>query len=351
MAVEKSILVTRAQPGLGDIFGSSVAMRAAHEKYSPLGFRVFGSFGLPIWRELFEDQTICDGILECDWCRMNPDVVKQRFVHHFSLDGPERMHEQDTQWNIQRPRVETWCMSVDHVPSDMRPRWKPRPDEREWAVQYLASRGLVPGEFAVLHFAPDLGMPHKWYPKTVALATGLSEKIPVLVLHKFGPASRRTNQDQFSCVDMQIVQSREWEKLREHEHDRLRVECNLNLRQLGAVLGLAYLGIGPDSSILHFAAAVDLRFIGIFGATSGSITCRPYGSKSLHVQAPISPTWLCHDTAPCSAVRERNFWCHSNPQSMAECLGWLAVDTILEIASKNIGAGESRERADQTSRP
>lgn len=308
------ILVTRAQPGVGDVLCATVAMRAAREKYGPLGFKVYGAVGRTVWRDWLADQDICDGIIGCEWCRMGMERIRARFTHHFSLDFPEAAYEKETRWNIQRPRVETWCLSVDARPGDMRPRWKPTGQETEWAREYLWGRDLAPKDVVILQWSSASGMFHKIYRHRLKLAMLLAEQYPVLVLHHF---ERNDPPDP------------DWDRLMELQHSRLRAECGLSLRQVGAILSLARFGVGPDSALLHFATAVDLPWLGIFGPTSGEVTCRHYGSRSRYIQAPIDRNWLCAKTNPCYGVSERNFACYLTPQLGGDCLGQLQPETIV----------------------
>lgn len=323
MSIDKSkqILVTRAAGGVGDVLCSTVAMRSAKEKYGPLGFKVYGAVGRTVWRDWLVDQDICDGILECEWCRMNPEAIREKFIHHYSLDGPEENYQKETRWNIQRPRVETWCLSCDCRPTDMRPRWKPTAEETAWASEYLWGRDLAPKDVVVLQWSPASGMFFKIYRHRLKLAMLLAEQYPVLVLHRFEP-NDPPDQD--------------WEKLMELQHPRLRPECSLSLRQVGAVLSLARFGVGPDSSLLHFAAAVDLPWLGIFGPTSGEVICRHYPLAKF-IQARIDPNWICAKTSPCNGVNERNFWCHDvTPSLGGDCLGQLQPETIVAECAKLI---------------
>jgi len=78
-----------------------------------------------------------------------------------------------------------------------------------------------------------------------------------------------------------------------------------SLRQLLAVLARARLAFGPDSGALHLAAALGVRVVSLWGATS-ALRSAPFGSERWTVAgaAPCSPCFLtrCPIGRPCMAA-------------------------------------------------
>ncbi|MGH7895166.1 MAG: glycosyltransferase family 9 protein [Candidatus Binatia bacterium] len=78
-----------------------------------------------------------------------------------------------------------------------------------------------------------------------------------------------------------------------------------SLRQLLAVLARVQLAFGPDSGALHLAAALGVRVVSLWGATS-ALRSAPFGSERWTVAgaAPCSPCFLtrCPIGRPCMAA-------------------------------------------------
>ena len=68
-----------------------------------------------------------------------------------------------------------------------------------------------------------------------------------------------------------------------------------SLRQLAAILASSRVAFGPDSGALHLAAALGIRVVSLWGATS-AMRSTPWGSERWAVQgrAACSPCFLAH---------------------------------------------------------
>lgn len=316
---KERILLSRRAGGLGDVICASVAMRAAREKHGgPDGeFTVCATYGLRRWVELFQDQNIVDEWASHEVARASDESIDAQFTFHFSLDGPEWKKMTSTNWAPQN-RIDTWLSSIDCEPSDRCPHWTPRPDEIEWARQYatLKFRGLAPdlqgAPLVIIQALPARGMPWKRWPYMPELAAKLATDHRVLVLHDEVLMEYRTLESVCGVV----------------------FDSGLDLRQLGSVLSLADLVIAPDSAFVHFAAAVGVKCLGLFGGTDGATTIHNYGPKSRYLQAPIDQNWLCAKTAPCAGMSSRAFWCigEQHPNYLGECMKNLAVETVYDAA-------------------
>ena len=93
------------------------------------------------------------------------------------------------------------------------------------------------------------------------------------------------------------------------------------VRQLLAVLARARLAFGPDSGALHLAAALGVRVVSLWGATS-ALRSAPFGSEAFTVsgRTPCSPCFLTH----CPIGRE--------------CMRTIAVDEVVALATQALSA-------------
>jgi len=311
MKVRDRVLVIRRLGGLGDQICATIAVRAAMEKYGA-EFDVHAVVGRRHWQQLFVDQKYCTSYLDSAVARQSVESLNDQFAYVADLDGPEYRRANRTQWAPQN-RTETWCSAVDHMPADLCPHWRPRPDESEWARQYVTMQfgnrasDLHGAPLIIIQALPDPGMPWKRWPYMPQLAIRLVSDYRVLVLH-----------------DRPLAEYA--------ETPGFVFECGLDLRQLGSVLSLAGLVIAPDSAFIHFAAAVDVPCLGIFGGTSGAVTCAHY-SRARWLQAPIDPDWKCAAKAPCAGMAVRDFWCSSRPDfnSMAACMERVSIEKVITL--------------------
>ena len=93
------------------------------------------------------------------------------------------------------------------------------------------------------------------------------------------------------------------------------------VRELLAVLARSGLAFGPDSGALHLAAALGVRVVSLWGATS-ALRSAPFGSEALTAsgRTPCSPCFLTH----CPIGRE--------------CMRTIAVDEVVALATRALAA-------------
>lgn len=308
------LLIVRRAGGLGDVICCATVFRACTERYGQEGYEVHGCFGLRRWRELWEDQNIVHKFVSHELARASQESLDAQYDYVMDLDGPEWKRMTSTNWAPMN-RTEVWCDSIDYRPADLCPHWTARPDETEWAKQFttMKFRGraadLQGTPLVIIQPLPARGMPWKRWPYMPELAAKLAETHRVLVLHD-EPLSEYVNMP------------------------GIVFECGLDLRQLGSVLSLADLVIAPDSMFVHFAAAVGVNCLSLYGGTDGATTIRNYGPKARYLQASIDQNWLCAKTAPCAGMDKRNFWCigEQHPNYLGECMKNLAVETVYDAA-------------------
>lgn len=93
------------------------------------------------------------------------------------------------------------------------------------------------------------------------------------------------------------------------------------LRELLAILARARLAFGPDSGALHLAAALGVRVVSLWGATS-ALRSAPFGSER----------WVVTGVAPCSPC-----FLTSCPIGRV-CMGTIAVDRVADLAAQALAA-------------
>lgn len=112
---------------------------------------------------------------------------------------------------------------------------------------------------------------------------------------------------------------REQERLRQvtagQPPERLLAFEGLPLPRLAALLERCALHVGPDSGVLHLAAALDRATVGLFREYPGADEWRPRGPRHLQL------------TVPCPCVGQHPAPCEA--QSTAACLATLAPSTVL----------------------
>jgi len=91
-----------------------------------------------------------------------------------------------------------------------------------------------------------------------------------------------------------------------------------SLRQLVALLERADLVVANDSGPMHIAAALGRPLVAIFGPTN-PIRTGPYGRPDTVLRLDI----------PCSP-------CYSRQCSHQSCLQWLTIDSVLDLAAKQM---------------
>lgn len=308
MIQKPAILVRRAEPGLGDQIGSTIAVRAAAERYEPIGYTVYASTGLQRWRELFQDQSYCSGgYVSCDLARVSADSLDQ-FDHVFTLDGIDEQMLNRAGWDPAVSKLDIWCGVVDARPENMCPRWRPTEEERAWAAEQFQS------PYVVIAWRCSDSMAWKNYHCWDAVAVALAKKLPIYIVDDKPPDNR-----------LKAL-------LAEHTASPIILRNDLSLRQLGALLSRASLVLAPDSALVHFAAAVDVPCLGVFGGTSGQSTMK-FHRKGRWIQGGIDPGWNCAGHAPCGGMGIRGYWCGSIvPREMAGCMEKIQPQAVVSAA-------------------
>ena len=121
------------------------------------------------------------------------------------------------------------------------------------------------------------------------------------------------------------------------------VPCvGLDLPELGGVIGRLTAMVATDSGLMHYALALGIPTVGIFGPTDGALTMRAYSGHAawVSVQAQVNPHWGCH--APCYYSRPHNgYFCEGQKNSprMGACLRHLGADAVFEAFRQVLRGG------------
>ncbi len=182
----------------------------------------------------------------------------------------------------------------------------------ERTQELLASQGLAPGAFVVMH--PGAGWRFKcWTPRGYArVLEALEDEWGLKVVL----TGTRAAHEQELLVAI----------LRE---SRLKTPINLagrlTLKELGALIRRARFFFGVDSAPMHLAAAVDTPAVALFGP-SGAFNWRPWGESHLVVQKD----WQC---VPCGRDG-----CEGG--KISRCLEEIEPEEVLEAMARHFGRGD-----------
>jgi len=316
---DHNIIIKRLIGGLGDCICSSVAARAAKERYTGANivFAVW-DYALPLLSDQLDDimvvspdQSIYGNRLE----NLKPSDLKidgESWSMEFDLEGPEHREAKRSHYDIRESRTVTWCKSVDNIPSDLRPRWKPKSKERqEFIGEWLRNCGLEPFQYIIVQWSSAIG--EKYWPgikSFVEIMRDRGHKILIVHYNYIPDLSIQEKRDSHGV----IIQEARPVWVSHHQG-----EPKLPLRCLAMFIELAALAVGPDSSVTHLSAATDTPFLGIFGPTSPEVILKHYPLASWMPHPDMSGQ-LCEHTFPCWGVAVRNYWCAHRQSKVSWCI-------------------------------
>ena len=177
-----------------------------------------------------------------------------------------------------------------------------------WVTKKLASLGLRPGEFVVLH--PGAGWRFKcWTPAGYARVIEYVQEVlglPVLLT-----ASRAPH-------EQELIQ----EILTECRQSPINLAGQLTLKELGALIAKARFFFGADSAPMHLAAAVNTPAVALFGP-SGAFNWGPWGEGHLVIQKEM-------ECVPCGRDG-----CEGS--KVSRCLLELSPEEVMEKLERFLG--------------
>jgi len=286
------ILVTRGGGGIGDLLMMTPGIRALRgmNPKSEIVFAVPGNL-VPLLAGN-PHCTVVDIAIE--------DLDVRDFDAWYNLsDCPAFRHESRTAPKVTQSRIELFAegMGVESsalTGSGRRPVYVVSDDEREFARRFLSQRGA--GPFVAIQFQAADG--YRDYPHLKSVVKSLAEQCDVLV---FGDKP-------FSGF----------------EYDRVTRVHSLELRRAFAVVSQCDVVLAPDSSFVHFAGALDLPCVALFGPTDARMRTQDYprcitlDASDVH---PCMPCWR-DDSTKCAVTEGRRSQCMADvdPRTVVQTL-------------------------------
>lgn len=289
---KRPILVTRAMGGIGDILMMTPGLKALHRKYPDreIHFAVPKAF-----------HTLLDH---------NPDVVlkdindgvlyhEDYFALYNLTECPASRVESATLPNVRQNRIDIFsaAMGISKKLQDgvgRRPVYTVAEDEKTWAENFFAERGLVPEQcIAVQPYAEDA---YRNYPHMAELILRLADMRPVLAFHSM--------------------------PLRGLDHPQIFAIDRYPLRQSVALLALCKMLIAVDSSFVHIAAALNKKIVALFGPIDGVVRTKHYPDCTVvhgYMEASCNICW-----------RNQGIMCGKTRTIQSRCLYFIHMKTLLK---------------------
>ncbi len=206
--------------------------------------------------------------------------------------------------DLARPHFSsTWLRLLEHVgktPVTRVAHLRLKPEEHEWASNYLKDLGIGPDEFIVAINPGARSAVRQWGEERFqAVANRLAANFPVRIIWFRDPGQQATP-----------------------AQDGNFTEVSLPLRKFMAVLNRCQLSICNDSGPMHLSAALDVPVVGIFG--------------------PGEPLWWAPLGDGHRVVIRSEFWCRPCFDycifDQPHCLRLVSVESVYDAA-----AGKLRE--------
>ncbi len=287
------VLVTRAMGGLGDVLMMTPGLQALSRR-SP---RVEIDFAIP-----HSFHGLLEGLQGVRLLDINADPIDvthyQRWVN--LTDCPAGRVEAHEFPNVRHNRIEIFSRAMGVSwrrlvrGGGLLPFYRVTPEEQAWATQMLAA--INPRGLPIIGVQPFAADSYRNWPHMEPLVARLAERALVLVFHQEDPAG--------------------------FEGDNV-VKVVRPLRQSVALLAQCQRLVVPDSSFLHFSAALGIPAVAIFGAISGRVRTRDY--PNVRLLAPAKSEFPCY---PC--WRHEHKPCHLTNGRESICLRSISVERVIE---------------------
>ena len=267
----RSILITRAMGGIGDILMMTPGLKALNEKYPQheIHFAIPKSF-----------HNILKGL---DFIKLK-DIYKDDFfkedyykVYNFT-DCPAARTESATLPDVKLNRIDIFSRALD-IPNYLQkkvgyiPLYTLFEEEKLWAINFLSQHGVKPNTAIGIQLkAADS---YRDYPHFEQLVNIIPKTYTIILFHN--------------------------KQIYGYNHKNIIKIDNTTLRQSISILSQCKLLIAPDSSFIHIAASFNLNTISIFGPICGEIRTKHYPNcKYIDLREKIScvPCW-CNQNNPC----------------------------------------------------
>lgn len=301
----RRVLVTRAMGGLGDLLMMTPGLRAMRRRWPgvEIDFAVPKGF-----------HTLFDGFEGVRLLDINGETIDlsgyQRWVN--LTDCPAGRREAQQFPNVRDNRIEIFAraMGIGKLRlkrlGGFQPAYQVREDEAAWARETLAT--LNPRGLPVIGVQPFAADTYRNWPHMPALVQRLAERALVLVFH------HEATEGFDGPNIVKVVQP---------------------LRRSVALLAQCERLVVLDSSFLHFAAALGLPAVAVFGAISGRVRTKSY--PTVRLVAPDKREFPCY---PC--WRHEHKPCHLTQGRESICLRSIGVDEVVDAFDQLPLAGPRR---------
>jgi ADP-heptose:LPS heptosyltransferase len=281
-----AVLVTRAMGGIGDLLMMTPGFSAlkARNPEQKIDLAVPRAF-FPLF-EGNADVTLRD--IE------EGEIAPFDYSEWYNLsDCPASRVESRTAPRVVKNRIEIFAeaLGISEAQLDRcgrAPRYFVSEQERRYAKDFVVRNGLTGRKLIALQpYAADT---YRDYPRFESLAARLAQHNPVLVFHNIA--------------------------IEGYELANVTKVDRYPLRQSVALLSQCSFVVAADSSFVHFAAALGLPGLALFGPTDGRIRTRDYGCvEALDLRSTMKciPCWR-HEYSPCLLTGGRTSVCmHALP--------------------------------------
>jgi ADP-heptose:LPS heptosyltransferase len=281
---QRSILVTRAMGGIGDLLMMTPGLHALKLKFPGHSIHL----AIP-WKfaPLFSGN---DDITLLDIESAAIDVRTYEKWFNFT-DCPAARIESRTMPEVTRSRIDIFSRSFglrgrQLKAMDKRPRYFVTGEERDFQQDFWKHHGL-PGK-TVIGVQLQAAEPYRDYPHMAELVRALAQDAVVLLFH----AEKTTIETGGSVIDPGPI----------------------TLRQAFAMAAACSAIVAPDSAFVHFAGALNIPCVALYGPIDGRVRTMHYPTiVSIDVRSVLRciPCWR-NEVIPCKLTNMRNSACMAN---------------------------------------
>ena len=286
----RSILITRAMGGIGDILMMTPGLKALKEKYPQyeIHFAIPKSF-----------HNILKGL---DFIKLK-DIYKDDFfkedyykVYNFT-DCPAARTESATLPEVKQNRINIFSKALGIPPHIQKrigyiPIYRIFDDETLFAKKILSEHQINPK--TAIGIQIKTADTYKDYPWFEDVIKSLAKNYPVILFHN--------------------------KPIHGYNYPNVIKITDYPIRKSIAILNQCIMLVAADSSFIHIAASINLKSIGIFGPTCGNTFTMHYPNcKYIDLREKISclPCW-CNQNNPCP----------ESIQGVSKCLYKLSPDIV-----------------------
>ena len=232
------------------------------------------------------------------------------YWYRFLLGGFYNFASDDDREGVTHSRVyiRDFGLPFGVDPGEEHPKITPRRDDQDRVMALLKGNGIVARHFVVIHTGPSWPVREWSTTSWEQLVQKLSDRGYKDIL-QIGTTQHSLTA---GAGDVKLIAG------------TTSLVDKLSLEETIALISLADLFIGIDSGMLHIAAAVGTKSIGLWGATSAEFRFSPKNRK-YHVVSSISCQG-CHHRAI------KMHWISGCPEDI-HCMKVISVKTVYNIAN------------------